>query len=458
MAFGTILALGTTTGLAEHVRATGSALSATTAAAPAATAETRQRVLLRLAGNDVLPATIIDPLASDYLKRIGALGIRTTPAAAPWTTEISGRMLDGERVIILVRSSTTDDGIQALIRGEADIAMAGRQTTSDELRAMPASSEYSESSQRSVAVARSAIVMAVHPSNPVDTITLEQLLAVYAGKVTNWAQLGGRDSPIRVLTRERASTSRQMFDSVVMGAIPSLQSVEEAASFEAMRAVLREDPNAIGYMAVANGLKVLRIEVAGHVMASPPDSYHLASGDYPLTQVLRLYRNPRDGNPNVLDFFRNVVAVQSQIAILSLGFAELGPQLLVPPIEPLQPPSYIDLTRGALRVSSTIHFIDGSEQIDPGAQSDLDELAYYLRFLQVRGDKLLHIAFSEDTGDYPKNTAISERLGAIVAKELERRYVTAGNVVSFGASMPLASNLTSVGRGLNRRVETWIKP
>ena len=181
-----------------------------------------------MAGDDVLAATIINPLAIHYLKRRGAQGVRITSAAAPWTTEISGRMLDGERVIILVRRSTTDDGIQQLARGEVDIAMAGRQATSAELRSMLPASEYSESSQSSVAVARSAIVMTVHRSNPVDTITLDQLRAVYAGQVTNWAQLGGHDSFIRVLAREPASAARQLFDSIVMGATASARSVEES--------------------------------------------------------------------------------------------------------------------------------------------------------------------------------------------------------------------------------------
>jgi len=225
-----------------------------------------------------------------------------------------------------------------------------------------------------------------------------------------------------------------------------------------MHAALHDDPNAIGYMAVAGDLKVLRIEIAGHVVGSPPDSYQLASGDYPLTEVLRFYRNPRGGNPEVSHFLREAVSVESYFVILSAGLGELGPQLLVPTVERELPSAYRDLTRGALRVSTTIHFAEGSEQVDPTAQTDLDMLAYYLRILQIRGDKLVHIAFSEDTGDPAKNRAISERLGAIVAAELERRLVTTGDVVPLSAEMPLAGNNTPVERGINRRVETWIRP
>ena len=148
VAIGAILAVGMTTGLCERVQAVQSPLGAATTTVAVAPVEGRRRVLLKIAGDDLIASTIINPIASDYLKRIGAQGVRVDPTAAPWTTEISGRMLDGERVVILVRSRTTSDGIQGLIRGAVDIAMAGRQTTPDELRAMPTPSEDLETRNR----------------------------------------------------------------------------------------------------------------------------------------------------------------------------------------------------------------------------------------------------------------------------------------------------------------------
>jgi outer membrane protein OmpA-like peptidoglycan-associated protein len=78
--------------------------------------------------------------------------------------------------------------------------------------------------------------------------------------------------------------------------------------------------------------------------------------------------------------------------------------------------------------------------------------------LQVRGDHLVHIAFSEGSGDPAADEQSSRQLGEIVAAELRRRLVAPGDVVALGAQRPLVEDDTPVGRGINRRVETWIRP
>lgn len=52
-----------------------------------------------------------------------------------------------------------------------------------------------------VPVAWDALVVIVNKSNPVSNISLEDLRKVYLGKITNWKQLGGSDTPLRLLVR-----------------------------------------------------------------------------------------------------------------------------------------------------------------------------------------------------------------------------------------------------------------
>jgi phosphate transport system substrate-binding protein len=51
-------------------------------------------------------------------------------------------------------------------------------------------------------VARDAIGVIVHPSNPVDHLTLKQVSDIYQGKINNWSEVGGEDRPIVRLSRE----------------------------------------------------------------------------------------------------------------------------------------------------------------------------------------------------------------------------------------------------------------
>lgn len=51
-------------------------------------------------------------------------------------------------------------------------------------------------------VAWDALTVVVHKSNPVDSITVEQLKDVYTGKITNWSKLGGPDQPLELFIRK----------------------------------------------------------------------------------------------------------------------------------------------------------------------------------------------------------------------------------------------------------------
>lgn len=51
-------------------------------------------------------------------------------------------------------------------------------------------------------VAWDALVVIVAPNNPVDDISHEDLKKVFTGKITNWQDLGGPDSPIKVEARK----------------------------------------------------------------------------------------------------------------------------------------------------------------------------------------------------------------------------------------------------------------
>ncbi|MBW8727326.1 MAG: substrate-binding domain-containing protein [Inquilinus limosus] len=415
------------------------------------------QVLLRLGGEEILATTIALPLARSFLERKGAHGIAIVPAPPPWTAEIAGRMGNGDRVVILVRSALTEEAFRMLASGEIDIAMAGREPSLLEIRAMPMLG-HQDDSYAAAAIARAAAVIAVNPDNPVEMLNFRQLHDIYAGTVTDWAQLGGRPGPIHALTREEGSATRQLFDSVVLGSTPLALRVRQLDSFEEMRATVASDPGAIGYLVVPESLKKVRIIVGGDTNVSPPDSYQLASGDYPLSQTLYLYRDPESGNTDVSAFFDQALAVSSQFTIASAGLSELGPALILPSGERRDSGRYEELTRNALRVSTTIRFDEGSMAVDGTAIHDLDLLARYLRLLQVRGDHLVHIAFSEWSGDPAADERVSRQLGEIVARELRRRLVAPGDVVALGALRPLVEDETPVGRGINRRVETWIRP
>lgn len=53
-----------------------------------------------------------------------------------------------------------------------------------------------------------AFVFIVNENNPVDSLTTEEIKAIYAGEVTNWKEVGGPNAPIAAISRNPGSGSQ----------------------------------------------------------------------------------------------------------------------------------------------------------------------------------------------------------------------------------------------------------
>ncbi len=60
------------------------------------------------------------------------------------------------------------------------------------------------------------IVFITHKSNPVKSLTWQQIQDIHSGKVTNWKEVGGKDMPITVFTDTLSSGTRGMVKRFVL--------------------------------------------------------------------------------------------------------------------------------------------------------------------------------------------------------------------------------------------------
>jgi phosphate transport system substrate-binding protein len=152
-------------------------------------------------------------------------------------------------VRISVTGGGSGTGIAAMINGTVDIANASRAMKPEEISAAQANGiEPIE-----FVVAGDAIAVVVHPSNPVDRLTLQQVSDIYTRKITNWSQVGGDDRPIVLLSRESNSGTYVYFlenvirlgdkDSELLFSPDTLL----MPSSEGISSEVRQNPNTIGY-------------------------------------------------------------------------------------------------------------------------------------------------------------------------------------------------------------------
>ncbi len=155
---------------------------------------------------------------------------------------------------IYVQGGGSTAGIEATINGAANIGMSSRSLTDGEKKLY------------AVTIAKDAIAIIVHPSNPIGNLSLDQIRDVFSGKIANWKELRGPNHPIDIVTREEGSGTRESFQKFVMWKEDiSLRALVQDSN-GAVRQVISSDPNAIGYISLGlvndqvNALRISGVE------------------------------------------------------------------------------------------------------------------------------------------------------------------------------------------------------
>lgn len=142
--------------------------------------------------------------------------------------------------------STTHNAWLNIADGVADIALLAAPTREEQ--------EYLKARNVSVEMklyGGDGLVFIGNRACGVEDLTLDQVRGIFRGEITNWAQLGGVDHPIRVLYRDDQSGSQRLFERLLWAGmeVPDL----EALGFERldeMSTIVSEclyDPYSIGY-------------------------------------------------------------------------------------------------------------------------------------------------------------------------------------------------------------------
>ncbi len=179
-----------------------------------------------------------------------------------------------------------------------------------------------------VPVAMEGFVFVVNSSNPVDSLTQQQLRDIYSGKITNWKEVGGRDEEILPYQRNYDSGS-QNFMRAFMGDTPLMDAPLEMrpASMEGLMDVVAINDNAsgaIGYSVYAyaanmygNGNEIKFIEVDGVA----PSKKTFADKRYPLLgQNYAVFNADEPEECPVRDLVRWMTSYEGQLAIAKAGY------------------------------------------------------------------------------------------------------------------------------------------
>ena len=225
-------------------------------------------------------------------------------------------MKQNPKVKFSVSGTGTGNGFKSLADGSTQIANASRFIKDSEVKACMAKNIYPVP----FAVALDCIVPVVNPSNPVKSLSEEQLKDIYSGKVKNWKEVGGHDSAIVVIGRDTSSGTYGTWQEMIMGkSVRVTPRAQVTASSGAMMTAIAKNKNAIGYEGMGYVSKAVKALQVGGIAASASSA---RSGKYPLARYLYMFTNgwPKD---DTLDFINYMLSPAGQKIVAKTGFVPL---------------------------------------------------------------------------------------------------------------------------------------
>ncbi len=201
------------------------------------------------------------------------------------------------------KGSSVEGGIPALLQGATDVAMSTRRMT--DLEIQTAVGHGKELVERLIGYG--GIVILANRSNPVNSVTVEQIRKILKGDCTRWNQVGGNDEPVTVFSVGPKHPGTLIF--IEQDFLGDARITDKAVVVEDFPTVMQKvavTPGAVGYVRVRDAfessvarevaIKILEIKQSAATVAVAPSRAHVGDGTYPLRRPYFLYFESKAGS------------------------------------------------------------------------------------------------------------------------------------------------------------------
>ena len=178
-------------------------------------------------------------------------------------------------------------------------------------------------------VALDGLSVYVHENNPVKELTVDQLDAIFSGKITNWKGVGGGDAPITVYSRENSSGTYEFFKEHVLKGKDFVASAQTQPGTALVLQAVSRDPNGIGYGGVAygKGAKLLLVKKDEGSPGIEPTEENVVKGTYPIWRFLYVYINPALDKGEIAAYLNWIRSDAGQAVVKDVGYFPLPANL-----------------------------------------------------------------------------------------------------------------------------------
>ena len=223
-----------------------------------------------------------------------------------WAEAYMGKHPDA---FVAVTGGGSGTGIAALLSGTCDIAESSRSIKKEEINQAKAKGIM----PTEFIVGLDGLAVVVNPANPVGQLTIDQLADIFTGKIKNWKEVGGRDLPIVLLSREVNSGTHVYFKENVLRKGDAKSTVEFAptallmSSSQAIADEIAQNTGAVGYYGMGYINKTQKAVAVAKDSAGPyytPTLENVVSKKYYISRPLMFYTNgePKGAVKDMIDF------------------------------------------------------------------------------------------------------------------------------------------------------------
>lgn len=225
---------------------------------------------------------------------------------------------------ISVTGGGSGTGVAALLNGTTDICASSRDLNEEEKK----SAGGKGLKLTDLTVARDALSIIVHPNNPVNELTTDQIASIYTGEVTNWKDLGGPDETIVVASRESSSGTYMFFQEHVLKKKDYTPSALLLPATSAIVQTVADSTGAIGYVGLgyvheAGGkVKAIAVKASADAPAVMPTVETVLNNEYSIARPLFLIisKEPTGTAKGFLDF---CLGDEGQKIVVDAGYVKV---------------------------------------------------------------------------------------------------------------------------------------
>ncbi|REL30955.1 phosphate ABC transporter substrate-binding/OmpA family protein [Thalassotalea euphylliae] len=364
---------------------------------------------------------------------------------------------DGKVQAVELHAHGSGTAFKDMLTGVADLGMASRPIKEKELaQSKTALGDLSRVGNEHI-IGLDGLAVIVNQNSPLKSMSLNTLAKIFAGEVTNWAQIGQGEGEIKLFARDANSGTWDTFNKLVLKKTGKQlnSSPERFESSSQLSEQVSRHEHAIGFIGLnyIGHNKALAITEGNGATPIFPTKFTVGTEDYALSRRLYLY-TPTAASPIVKDFAQFAIGKEGQELVDQVGL--ISQNIRLQKVYPSQgaPRSYNNYTNRGQRLSLNFRFNQGNGDLDNKGQRDLLRLIDFIE--QNPGRRIVLMGFSDSSGAQASNRQLSYRRTKAVEKELVARGIAVMAVEAYGELLPVANNNTNAGRERNRRVEVWV--